>query len=269
MKRLSALAATLFAIGSSHAALQPGELAFTAFNADEDGFAVVALRDVAPFSAIYFTDNEWTGGAPGAGGFNTGEGTYAWITGAATVAAGTVVRFSDIDGAARAASVGAFGQVLTGLPGFAATGDSLFAYSGDSAAQPTALLAAISTDSFSGTSLADSGLVAGVNALSVVAGADYAEYSGPRSGLADFGDYAGLIADANQWTAHATGDFASTIPNLTPFAVVAVPEPETYALLLTGLGLIGLRIQQRRRETNRLAPRVPAGLPYRANLLPR
>src|SRR5690606_5957106 len=103
---------------------------------------------------------------------------------------------------------------------------------------------------------------AGVNALSVVAGADYAEYSGPRSGLANFGAYAGLLADASQWTAHATGDFASTVPNLTPFAVAAVPEPETYALLVTALGLIGLRIQQRRRETNRLASRVAASLPH-------
>jgi hypothetical protein len=262
MKRFSALAATLFTIGSSHAALQPGEIAFTAFNADEDGFAVVALRDIAPFSAIYFTDNEWNGGAPGAGGFNTGEGTYAWVTGAAAVAAGSVVRFSDIDGAARAASVGAFGQVLTGLPGFAATGDTLFAYSGDSAAQPTALLAAISTDSFSGSSLAGSGLAAGVNAVSVGVGADYAEYTGARSGLATFDAYTSLVADADQWTANATGDFASTIPNLTPFAVAAVPEPQTYALLATGLGLIGLRLQQRRREANRLVPRWAATLPY-------
>jgi hypothetical protein len=262
MKRFSALAATLLAIGSSHAAMQPGDVAFTAFNADEDGFAVVALRDIAPFSTIYFTDNEWNGGAPGAGAFNTGEGTYAWVTGAETVAAGSVVRFSDIDGAARAASVGAFGQVLTGLPGFAATGDTLFAYGGDSAAQPTALLAAISTDGFSGSSLAGSGLITGSNAVSVGAGADYAEYAGARSGLASFGAYASLLADASQWTWQASGDFADLAPNLMPFAVAAVPEPQTYALLVTGLGLIGLRIQQRRRAANRLSPRLCAGLPY-------
>ncbi|MPZ42528.1 MAG: PEP-CTERM sorting domain-containing protein [Betaproteobacteria bacterium] len=253
MKRFSALAAALLAIGSSHAALQPGEIAFTAFNADEDGFAVVALRDIAPFSAIYFTDNEWSGGAPGGGGFNTGEGTYAWVTGASVIAAGGVVRFSDIDGAARAASIGAFGQVLSGLAGFAATGDTLFAYSGDSAAQPTALLAAISTDNFSGSSLADSGLSLGVNALSVQSGADFAEYSGVRSGLAGFGAYAARIADSNQWVSHASGDFAAAAPNLTPFAVTAVPEPQTYALLATGLGLIGLRLH-RRRQRHALLP---------------
>ena len=107
MKRLSVLTALLLAAASSHAALQAGDIAFTSFNADEDGFSVVALREVAPFTAIYFTDNEWNGGAPGSGGFNSGEGTYAWVSGAAAIAAGTVVRFSEIDSATRAASVGA------------------------------------------------------------------------------------------------------------------------------------------------------------------
>ncbi|MCC7081846.1 MAG: PEP-CTERM sorting domain-containing protein [Burkholderiales bacterium] len=248
MKRTSIMAALLIAAGSSHAQLQPGEIAFTAFNADEDGFAIVALSAIAPFSALYFTDNEWSGGAAGSGGFNSGEGTYAWVTGAAGIAAGTVVRFSDIDGAARAASVGTFGQVLSGLPGFAATGDSVFAYSGASAAQPAVMLAAVSTDGFAGSTLAGSGLEVGVNAVSVQAGADFAEYGGARSGLATFGAYATRIADAGHWISQPSGDFAALTPDLTPFTVAAVPEPETYALLATGLGLIGLRIQQRRRR---------------------
>lgn len=49
-------------------ALTTGDLAFTAFNADEDGFAMVALADVAANTKLYFSDNEWTGAA-----FNTGE----------------------------------------------------------------------------------------------------------------------------------------------------------------------------------------------------
>jgi hypothetical protein len=263
MKRLSVVAALLLASGFSQAALQPGDIAFTSFNADEDGFAIVALREIAPFTAVYFSENEWSGGAPGSGAFNTGEATYAWVSGAAAIPAGGLVRFSAIDKAGRAASIGAFGQVLTGTSGFAASGDTLFAYRGDTATQPTALLAAISSDSFSGSTLAGSGLTAGVNAVGVGAGADYAEYIGARSGLASFGAYAGLLNDAGQWSSHATGEFATLVPNLTAFAVAPVPEPETYALLATGLGLIGLRLkQQRRREASRalLQPAL-AGMP--------
>jgi len=246
MKRHLATAALLLACTHGYAALQPGDIAFSAFNADEDGFAVVALKPIAPFSAIYFSDNEWNGGAPGSGSFNTGEGTYAWVSGAATIAAGAVVRFSAIDQPTRAASIGAFGQVLSGVTGFSASGDTLFAYAGTSASAPTALLTAVSTDAFAGSTLASSGLAIGVNALSVGAGADYAEYTGTRSGLASFGGYASLLNDAGQWTSHATGEFAGTIPNLTPFSVAAVPEPQTYALLALGLGLIGVRLRQKR-----------------------
>jgi hypothetical protein len=255
MKRISVLAALLFAAAHGNAALQPGDLAFTAFNADEDGFAVVALKRIAPFSAVYFSDNEWNGGAPGEGAFNTGEGTYAWVSGATEIAAGTVVRFSAIDQAVRAASIGAFGQVLSGVTGFAATGDTLFAYTGASPSAPSALLAAVSSDAFAGSSLAGSGLAPGVNAVNVGAGADYAEYVGPRSGLSSFGAYAGLLTDASQWASHATGDFAATVPNLASFAVAPVPEPETYALLATGLALVTLRLRKRRsRDAMRVLP---------------
>ena len=260
MKRIPVLAALLLAAGYGNAALQPGDIAFTAFNADEDGFAVVALKPIAPFTAVYFSDNEWNGGAPGTGGaFNTGEGTYAWVSGAMSIAAGSVVRFSAIDQAGRAASIGAFGQTLSGITGFAATGDSLFAYVGESASQPAALIAAISSDGYAGSTLAGSGLTLGVNAVSVGIGADYAEYVGPRSGLASFEAYGARLNDAGQWASQASGEFAATVPNLTGFAVAPVPEPQTYALVATGLGLVALRLRQRRlREAmRRLPPAAP------------
>lgn len=261
MKRISVLAALLLAASYGNAALQPGDIAFSAFNADEDGFAIVALQSVAPFSTVYFSDNEWNGGAPGSGAFNTGEGTYAWVSGAAPIAAGTVVRFSAIDQATRAASIGAFGQTLSGITGFAATGDTFFAYVGASASQPSALIAAISSDGYAGSTLAGSGLALGVNALSVGSGADYAEYVGTRSGLPSFESYGALLNDAGQWVSHASGEFAATVPNLTSFAVAPVPEPESYALLATGLGLIALRLRQRRlREGLRLLPAVAPGM---------
>jgi len=258
MNRKSAIAALLVVSGSVHAALQPGDLAFTAFNADEDGFALVALRNVAPFTTVHFSDNEWNGGAPGVGSFNTGESTFAWVSGSEMLAAGTVVRFEAIDQAARASSVGAFTILVSGSPGFAATGDTLFAYETGATGAPTGLIAAISSENFAGSNLAGTGLATGVNAVAIASGADFGEYSGIRSGLGSFPAYAGVINDPANWTAFATGEFAATIPNLTPFSVAAVPEPQTYALLLTGVGLIAFRLRDRGRKRAPIAVARPA-----------
>lgn len=246
MNRKSLVAALLLASGSAHA-LAPGDLAFTAFNADEDGYAVVALRNIAPFTTIHFSDNEWSGGAPGVGSFNTGENTFAWVTGSEALAAGTVVRFRAIDQATRSASAGAFGLVVSGTPGFSATGDTIFAYTADAANVPTGFIAALSSENFAGSNLAGTGLATGVNAVAITASTDFGEYAGIRSGLATFGAYASLVNDPANWNASATGDFALTNPDLTPFTVAAVPEPQTYALLLTGLGLVAMRLNARRR----------------------
>jgi hypothetical protein len=245
MKIRACVTACCLIAGAAQAALQPGDLAFTAFNADEDGFALAALREVAPYTTIYFSDNEWSGGAPGVGSFNTGENTFVWVTGAQAIAPGTVVRFSQIDQATRAASIGAFGLFRSGTPGFSASGDTLFAFSGDASATPTQFLAALSSEGYAGSTLAGTGLIAGVNAVTVGNGADFAEYIGTRSGLLSFGAYAGLINDATQWRSHATGDFAALAPDLTAFGVAPIPEPETYALFATGLGLIGWRLRKR------------------------
>ena len=37
--------------------------------------------------------------------------------------------------------------------------------------------------------------------------------------------------------------------SLSPFAVAAVPEPETYAMFLAGLGLLGYRLKRQRQST--------------------
>ena len=257
MNRKLVVAALLAASGSVNA-LQPGDLAFTAFNADEDGFALVALRNVPAFTTVHFSDNEWSGGAPGVGAFNTGESTFAWISGAATLAAGSVVRFSAIDKAARASSVGGFGLIGSGLPGFAATGDTLFAYTADAAGVPTGFIAAMSSENFTGSTLAGTGLSIGANAVAITSGADFGEYSGVRNGLASFPAYASLVNDAANWSAFATGEFAATVPNLAPFTVAAIPEPQTYALTLTGLALIAWRLRARSRARAPMTIAMPA-----------
>lgn len=75
-------------------AQSPGDIAFIAFNADgDDDFAVVVLADLAANSTIYITDKE----SDGAGGITSGEGTLTWYTGAATIKAGTVIVFTDVN----------------------------------------------------------------------------------------------------------------------------------------------------------------------------
>jgi hypothetical protein len=245
--------AALLAMSGSVQALQPGDLAFTAFNADEDGFALVALKSVPAFTTVHFSDNEWNGGAPGVGAFNTGESTFAWVSGSTTLPAGSVVRFSAIDQATRSSSTGAFTLLVSGTPGFAATGDTIFAYIAGAGGAPTGFIAALSSDNFAGSNLAGTDLAVGVNAVAITLGADFGEYTGIRSGLGSFPAYASLVNNASNWTAFATGEFASTVPNLAPFTVTAVPEPQTYALLLTGLALIGLRLRERLRMRSGLA----------------
>ena len=245
--------AALLAMSGSVQALQPGDLAFTAFNADEDGFALVALKSVPAFTTVHFSDNEWNGGAPGVGAFNTGESTFAWVSGSTTLPAGSVVRFSAIDQATRSSSTGAFTLLVSGTPGFAATGDTIFAYIAGAGGAPTGFIAALSSDNFAGSNLAGTDLAVGVNAVAITLGADFGEYTGIRSGLGSFPAYASLVNNASNWTAFATGEFASTVPNLAPFTVTAVPEPQTYALLLTGLALIGLRLRERLRMRSCLA----------------
>ena len=60
VKRLFVLAAML-ATALPAQAQSTGDLLFTAFNADEDGFAMVTLVDLPVGAKVWFSDNEWDG----------------------------------------------------------------------------------------------------------------------------------------------------------------------------------------------------------------
>ena len=244
------IAAALMAAGSANAALNAGDIAFTAFNADEDGWALTTFVDIAANTKIYFTDNEWTGTA-----FNTGESFSSWTTGPSIVGAGSVVRFSAIDKATLAASVGTFvAETVSGSSnrGTSTTADTIYAYLGTSATAATTFLTAISNaasiTSVTDGGLTNTGLVVGTTATQLASSTDFAEYVGSRSGQATFAGYKPLVADvAANWTSGGDGTFDTTIPNTTAFTVVAapVPEPETYGMLLAGLGLVGFATRRR------------------------
>lgn len=231
--------ATLLAASNAQAALVAGDIAFTSFNADEDGFSFATFVDIAANSTVYFNDNEFVSGA-----FNTGEGLTTWNSGSSLISAGSVIRFSAIDKTTTSVNFGTFTK--TGDTGLNATNDNLFAYIGTDSNTPTTFLAAIANGVYgtgSGntliSSLSGTGLTVGVNATQLTASSDYAEYTGARSGLANFTAYKTLIADNANWNIQGNVSAETTVPNTTAFTVAAIPEPETYAMFLVGLGLLG------------------------------
>jgi PEP-CTERM motif len=244
-KQLTALALTALATLPAHAAATTGDLAFTSFNADEDGWSMVTFVDIAANTTIFFTDNEWQGAA-----FNTGEGYQRWESGSVVIAAGTVIRFSSIQTGSRAASVGTLSGVSGSLD-LNQNVDSVYAYLGTAAA-PTTFLAAITNTGFgaaatgalTGTNLAASAFELGTS--SATNGSDWAQYTGARTGQTTIAGYKALVADKANWTISGDGAFASEVPNTTAFVATPVPEPQTYALMLGGLGLIGWMARRRK-----------------------
>ncbi|NJK41712.1 MAG: hypothetical protein HC934_10835 [Acaryochloridaceae cyanobacterium SU_2_1] len=207
------------------ATLTNGDLAFTAFNADEDGWTIATFADIDPNTTIYFTDNE----ATSLSSFNSGESYFVWNSGTSTIPAGTVIRFSAIDSPSRVASIGTVSQVT--VPGntnigLSATSETLYAYLGNSPTEPVAFLAGISNDTNTqGTSdLTAAGLTIGTDAILLNSSADYGEYIGSRTEQANFAGYRTLVNTLSNWSVDTVnGNYATTVPNSTNFAIAPPP----------------------------------------------
>jgi len=203
--------------------LVAGDLLFTAINADEDGLAVAALRDIPANSTVYFTDNEWDGSA-----FNAGESYSQWVSGATLIPAGTVIRFSAVDTATPGASVGTFSRAtVSGNTnwGISTGEDSVYAYVADSVTSAPTFIAAICTTSFGTTTagvLTNTGLSLGNGAIQTgfSGGSDFAEYTGSRSNQMSFAAYLPVVSNISNWFKDtANGDYATTIPDTTAFTL--------------------------------------------------
>ena len=243
MIRKTTLALLLAVAGvNAHAALSAGDIAFTSFNADEDGLSFVTFTDIAANTTIFFSDNEWTGSA-----FNTGESYNQWNSGSSQIAAGSVIRFSAYDKSTLSASTGTLSRVTVASNtnwGISTSADTIYAYLGTSATAPTTFLTAISnaTDgSLVGTGLTEGTNAIRLNSIATTTTPDYAEYNGVRAGETSFDGYKAKVNNLANWTVDATnGTYTTMIPDTTAFSVTAVPEPKNYAMFLAGLGLMGL-----------------------------
>jgi hypothetical protein len=197
-----------------------GDLAIIGFNADgNDDLAIVTLAEIPADRTIYIRDDEWSGTA-----FRDAiESTLAWSTGSAAIPAGTVIVFSDLS-TTMAVSIGTIVQVGTGNRGLAATDEAIFFYLGTDANTPTTFLHMVTngTIATAAGSLDGTGLIAGTSALLLKAGADVAQYKGPRSGL-DKAGFLAAINDLNNWDSQDAGGDQSKdgiVPDL-PFNTTA------------------------------------------------
>jgi len=259
------LAAILFAglLGNANAALNPGDVALIGWtdNGAPDSFAFVTLADVSAGESVYFTDNGWTGsqfrGASAADG-NGSEDLIQW-TANATIAAGTIVLSTDTgapswtwtrSGAIPGATSGNFADFS-----LAQSGDQLHAFQGPSnnpLNNPSGHLFVLDdTGAFEAAASASTGgvpdgLSAGLTAITFnqngsgqnFMGVSASVLGGPAKSRQQ---WLATFADSSNWNFGGTGSLpAGTI------AVAAVPEPETYALMLLGLGLVGWAARRRR-----------------------
>lgn len=227
-------------------ALGRGDIMFTAFNADEDGWSIVALVDLAPDTRVHFSDNNVVGGA-----FATGEGYLRWTVGADAVTAGTVVRFSAIDSATRLkVSHGQLERLQVAgstAPNLSQTADTLYAYLAADPTRPQVFLAAVSNEGLLAAvgSLAGTGLAVGTSAVSLPQAVDYAEFSGVRDVPTAAQPLRQLLGAASAWTGQDAGVFVALAPTVQPFEVTAVPEPAAWWLAAAGAGVLGLWRGQR------------------------
>jgi hypothetical protein len=245
MKRLSTLPALMLPALASAAvatAPAPGDLAFVNVDSQWESFLLATFVDLPEGSQFFITDNEWNGQPVGAGGgFTSGEGLLSWTL-TEGISAGSAVYFGDLSVADAFATSGLL--LRSGRFNIAQSNESLTLYM-DVGGNPVPL-AAIGYGSGFAAELVGSGLEAKAQALA--GEVEYATYVGPRTGATHMDDYRVSLADQANWAVFAPGERPDIGVDLDGFEVAApVPEPESYAMLLAGLGLVSVVARRRAR----------------------
>ncbi len=257
MKKLIAVAA-LCAAGSANAALSVGDVAIIGRinNGSPDTFSFVSLADIAAGEKIYFTDNGWTGSAFRGATATDGDGNEnltVW-TATANIAAGSIV---NSNASSSAWTWTTSGSVPGGTSGSFAnlalsqTGEQIYAFQSTSPSLPltniaTHLFVLDDTNGFETATSSSTGSVpAGLSgstaltfnfASSTFISVKSSVLSGSAKTKAQWLD---VFADANNWATGSSGALA------TGNIAVAVPEADTWAMLLAGLGLMGFVARRR------------------------
>ncbi len=177
--------------GKSFSTAHLGSIAFVGFNTSTDSFSFAALKSLPAGTVIRFTDEEWGGTAFTSENI---EDDLVWSNTVQTVA-GTIVEFYDCDGATTVSNN--IGVLVSGKLILGQDGENIFAYYGPAEREPSAFLAAISTES---GNLNGTGLNYGETAVDISKTTLSQYYCGIRSGKQEWNSYLPLINTAANWT---------------------------------------------------------------------
>ncbi len=186
--------------------LQLGDIAFTAYNSDEDDFAFAILRDINAGTSISFTEMGWFA----FGGFRPGENTFTFEFSQAYECGSEFIVYDLPELVVQDVSGEIAGTIISGeFLALSTSGDQIFAYQGavPTAGNESGFLAAIQMNGdwdADATNTNESALPSvftnGENAIAITPSAQNAKYNCSTTSAAE-GQLASVLNTASLWDA--------------------------------------------------------------------